>query len=104
LRISSTRMGIFTIHLPYPTTQLDGKSGQHCTTTQSRTYLCNRQDQTMEVDGGNPDTWCYNTNDFPDAINGELSRLAEVTMDAAQLTEYSPSRPQLGAAHKTHDI
>jgi hypothetical protein len=58
----------------------------------------------MEVDGGNPDTWCYNTNDFPDAINGELSRLAEVTMDAAQLTEYSPSRPQLGAAHKTHDI
>src|SRR5260370_19128140 len=64
--------------------------------------MCNHQ--LMEIDGRNIETWSdslYNNNDFPEAINGAPPKLTKTAHNSMQLIEYSPSRPQLGAANKT---
>jgi hypothetical protein len=68
--------------------------------------LLNHYDDSMEIDSGNNEvgsSTVYDTNKFPEALNGGPSKPTEVTNVTAQLIDYSPSRPQLGATNTSLD-
>jgi hypothetical protein len=64
--------------------------------------ICNSNNQSMEVDGGNEGPLTYDANEFPEALNSEPSGVSQATNAVAGPSNYSPSRPRNGVAQQSH--